>query len=268
MSFLYPNKMSISNKHIVITGAASGIGLEMAYQLSGNGNKILAIDIDEAGLDILSKKSPQIQTLNLDLTESGSVHAIFDWIQINWKTIDLFFANAGFARFGPWEETDQETFIKMFHINVLSPIETAKILKQMQANNLCKLVITASAMSYWPVPGYAGYAAGKSSLHQFVETIRSEGDGDWITLVYPGATETDFFKKAGKEIPKAYPVQSVKTVVKNILLGVSKGKKRIYPSRLFQVTMIANRVLPIFKQVYFLLERKKLRKWAEERETS
>ena len=88
--------MPISNKHIVITGAASGIGLEMAYQLSGNGNKILAIDIDEAGLDILSKKFPQIQTLNLDLTESGSVHAIFDWIQINWKNIDLFFANAGF----------------------------------------------------------------------------------------------------------------------------------------------------------------------------
>lgn len=260
--------MAISNKHIVITGAASGIGLELVNQLSTTGNKILAIDINEAGLEILIKKYPEIKILLLDLTKRESVSAIFDWVQSNWKTVDYFFANAGFAKFGTWEETDQHTFAKMLQINVLSPIETAKVLKQTQAHHPCRLVVTASAMSYWPVPGYAAYAATKAALHQFVETLRSEGDGDWITLVYPGATETDFFKSAGKEIPKAFPIQSVKTVVNNIIKGVEKSKKRIYPSRLFQVTMIANRILPIFKSIYFFIERKKLRKWIGDKKGS
>lgn len=255
--------MPISNKHIVITGAASGIGKELVHQLAGSGNKILAIDINQEGLEILPKTSSQIQTLTLDLTKQDSVSAIFDWIELNWKTVDYFFANAGFAKFGTWEETDQHTFAKMLQINVLSPIETAKILKQTQVHHPCRLVVTASAMSYWPVPGYAAYAATKASIHQFVETIRSEGDGDWITLVYPGATETDFFKSAGKEIPKAFPVQSAQTVVRQILHGVSKGKKKIYPSRLFQATMLINRILPVFKPLYFLLERKKLKNWIE-----
>jgi len=260
--------MPISNKNIVITGAASGIGKELVHQLAGNGNKILAIDIDAAGLGILSEKSTDIFILTLDLTKPDSVLEIFDWIQLNWKTVDYFFANAGFAKFGLWEDTDLETFSRMLQINVLSPIETAKILKQTQAHHPCRLVVTASAMSYWPVPGYAAYAATKAAIHQFVETIRSEGDGDWITLVYPGATETDFFKSAGKKIPKAFPVQSVQTVVRHILQGVSKGKKKIYPSRLFQATMLINRILPVFKPLYFFLERKKLRKWAKSKKDS
>ncbi|MCL6257884.1 SDR family NAD(P)-dependent oxidoreductase [Aquiflexum sp. TKW24L] len=251
--------MPISNKNIVITGAASGIGKELVLQLAGSGNKILAIDINEAGLEILSDRSSQ--NLTLDLTIPGSVLDIFDWIQLNWKTVDYFFANAGFANFGPWEDTDLETFTRMQQINVLSPIETAKILKPMQAQHFCRLVVTASAMSYWPVPGYVAYAASKAALHQFVETIRSEGDGDWITMVYPAATSTDFFKSAGKEIPKAFLVQSVQTVVCHIIQGVSKGKKRIYPSRLFQATMYVNRILPVFKPIYFFIERKKLMKW-------
>jgi short-subunit dehydrogenase len=260
--------MAISNKHIVITGAASGIGLELLNQLTGNGNKILAVDINESGLEIISNKNPEIESLILDLTEPESVRAIFDWIQSNWKIVDYFFANAGFARFGPWGETDMATLSKMLQVNVASPIETAKVLKQTQSHSPCRLVVIASAMSFWPVPGYAAYASTKAALHQFVETLRSEGDGDWVTLVYPAATETDFFKSAGKEIPKAYPVQPVNIVVKKIIAGAAKGKRTIFPSKLFQVVMVANRIIPVFKPIYFFIERKKLRKWIGDKKGS
>lgn len=249
-------------------GSASGIGLELIDQLSDKGNKILAIDINETALEILSKKHPEISSLVLDLTESTSVSVIFDWIQTNWEIVDYFFANAGFAKFGLWEDTDLTYFTKMLQINVLCPIEIARILKQSQPNHTFRLVVTASAMSFWPVPGYAAYTATKAALHQFVETLRSEGDGDWITLVYPAATKTGFSKTAGKEIPKAFPIQSVKSVVKNIIYGVEKGKKRIFPSKLFEVVMIANRIIPIFKPIYYFIERKKLKKWASNKEIS
>jgi uncharacterized protein len=252
--------MPISNKNIVITGAASGIGKELALQLATN-NKILAVDINQAGLELLKDISSHIEILTLDLTTKGSVSEIFKWVDSRWQTVDLFFANAGFAHFGSWEQTDLTTYAKMLQINVLSPIETAKFLKRMQIHHPCRLVVTASAMSYWPVPGYAAYASTKAGLHQFVETMRSEGDGDWITMIYPAATDTDFFNKAGKKIPKAYPVQSVHAVVRRIIIGVAKGQKRIYPSRLFQATMLANRYLPIFKPFYFYLERRKLKHW-------
>jgi short-subunit dehydrogenase len=160
------------------------------------------------------------------------------------------------------------TLSKMLQINVASPIETAKVLKQTQSHSPCRLVVIASAMSFWPVPGYAAYASTKAALHQFVETLRSEGEGDWVTLVYPAATETDFFKSAGKEIPKAYPVQPVNIVVKKIIAGVAKGKRTIFPSKLFQVVMVANRIIPVFKPIYFFIERKKLRKWIGDKKGS
>jgi uncharacterized protein len=116
-------------------------------------------------------------------------------------------------------------------------------------------------MSYWQIPGYAAYASSKAALHQFAETIRSEGNGDWLTLVYPIATKTQFFERAGNSIPKAFPIQSVESVVKIIIKGVAKGKIRIFPSRTFRIIQLVNRILPVFKPIYLKLEKNKFQKW-------
>jgi short-subunit dehydrogenase len=254
--------MLIRNKNIVVTGAASGIGRELVVQLYALGNQILAIDIDLDKLKELKSQNPGIEIMSLDLTCIESLIKIFSWTGENWQKVDIFFANAGFARYGIWKDLSSDDFEKLLRLNTVIPIETAKMLCITQPDAAFRLVITASAMSYWPVPGYAAYASTKAALHQFAETIKSESDGNWLTMVYPIATKTRFFEKAGNSIPRAFPVQSVESVVKNIIEGVGAGKTRIFPSRTFRIILFLNRFLPIIKPIYLKLERKKLVNWA------
>lgn len=254
--------MSFRNKNIVITGAASGIGKAILEQLALPANKILAVDINKAGLLSMNTQFPQIEILHLDLTEFGQLQYLFSWIQNQWGFVDIFFANAGIAKYGMWENVGISDIDKIFKINTLIPIETALWLKKNQKNHPFRLVVTASAISHWPVPGYAAYAASKAAIHQFSETIRSEGDGEWLTLVYPSATDTGFFDFAGESIPKAFPVQSAESVAKSIIKGVEKEKLKIYPSLVFWTVMKLNRWIPILKPIYYFIERKKLMKWS------
>ncbi|WP_194976614.1 SDR family NAD(P)-dependent oxidoreductase [Aquiflexum lacus] len=253
--------MPIHNQNIVITGAASGIGKELVAQLSALDNCILAVDIDLENLQELKHKYPEIESLCLDLTHIDNLTELFTWININWKKVDIIFANAGYAKYGSWKDLAADEFEKLLRINTLIPIETAKLLGKTQPDYSFRLVITASAMSFWHIPGYAAYAASKAALHQFAETIWSEGDGNWLTLVYPIATKTQFFEKAGHSIPKAFPVQSVEAVAKIMIRGVAKGKTRIFPSRTFRIIQLVNRILPVFKPIYLRLERSKFENW-------
>lgn len=253
--------MTIFNQNIVVTGAASGIGKELVAQLSEQDNRILAIDIDLENLQELKNNFPEIEFLCLDLTNIENLFEIFSWIHDHWKRVDIFFANAGYAKYSSWKDLAADEFEKLLRINTLVPIETAKQLFKNQPNYPFRLVITASAMSFWHIPGYAAYSASKAGLHQFAETIRSEGEGDWLTLVYPIATKTQFFEKAGNSIPRAFPVQSVESVVKIMIKGVAKGKTRIFPSRTFRIIQLVNRIIPVFKPTYLKLEKNKFKNW-------
>lgn len=252
--------MKISGKKIVVTGAASGIGKELVNQLLKFDNSILAVDLNSHGLNQLKTSHGLLDTLCLDLSRKDDLDSLFEWIGDKWGGVDIFFANAGFAHYGPWEDFGPEDLERMMKVNTLAPMLIAQRLQKHQQEPF-RLVVTASAMSYWPVPGYAGYAASKAALHQFAETIRSEGGGDWLTLVYPGSTDTAFFNHAGRNVPKALPIQSVTSVVGRIINGVILRKRRIYPSRIFRLVMLLNRILPIFKPIYFSIERRKLSAW-------
>ncbi len=245
----------------MITGAASGIGKALVQKLA-NENSILAVDISAEGLQGLKRLYPGLCLLQIDLLEEGAVEKVMEKAYALWKTIDLYFANAGFGAYGHWHEASEALLADIFRINAFVPYLTAKKLKERQVEKF-RLVITASAVSYWNVPGYAVYSASKAAVHQLAEGIRAEGEGDWLTLVYPAATETDFFQKAGKNIPKAYPVQSADNVAELIVQGVARNKKYIYPSTLFRLVLLVNRWIPLIIPIYLRLERLKFIKWSK-----
>lgn len=255
--------MPIKQKHIIITGANSGIGLNLAKKLCQLDNSILGIDLHDSQMETLKNEFPKFDYLVLDLSIVESLEEIKDWTNSHWPKVDLIFANAGFAKYQSWEDTDFRIWQNMIQVNCLIPIELAKMMRKDPNMQNCRLVITASAMALWPVPGYAAYAASKAALHQFVSAIRAESDEDWLTMVYPIATDTAFFANAGNQIPKAFPVQRTEKVVDKILNGVAKGKKNIYPSLFFYWIMKINRVFPILKPIYFWIENRKLQKWKQ-----
>ncbi|MEP0710970.1 SDR family NAD(P)-dependent oxidoreductase [Algoriphagus sp.] len=254
--------------HIIVTGAASGIGEELVRQLIPSNSQILAVDFDRIGLERLQNEFPKITILQADLSQKLGNETIITWVEGNWNRVDFCFANAGKAEFAPAESQNWKEMDRLFQLNVFSPIQIGLMIRQLFPNGVFRLIITASAMSFWTIPGYSLYAATKSALLQWARTVWLEKSGDWLTLVFPIATKTKFFDSAGKDIPTAFPVQSPSWVATAILRGTAKGKKKIFPSPLFLGMLFVTRFFRILKKLYQLFEYQKYKKWLKKQSES
>ena len=247
---------------VVVTGAGSGIGLELIRQLYPHTQSILAVDVLPDHLDRLRKEFPDIEGLVLaDLSQKEGNAPILEWIQSHWKGVDFCFANAGKASYAPAADQDWANMEQLFQLNVHSPIQLGLALKQCFPTHPLRHVITCSAIAYWAIPGYSLYSSTKAALLQWANCLWAEGDGDWLTLVFPIATATAFFDTAGNDIPRAFPIQSPQEVAKCMLTGAAKGKKKIFPSLLFKSMLFLNRLLVVLQPLATAIEFRKFKTW-------
>lgn len=243
----------IKDKKIIITGAASGIGLELCKILAKE-NKVFAVDVNKIPI------IPNVTPYNCDISREENVDMMFQEALSTLGDINIFFSNAGFAYYEYNVKTDWRHIDNIFRTNVFSSIYSLNKLKEVKKEKSFNFVITASAMSFLSMPGYSLYSSTKFALKGFSDAARFELEkGQNINMVYPIATtQTNFFNKANtKKMP--WPRQDAETVAKKIVAGVSKNKKHIFPSRLYQTMQILNNFLPILN-IYIELERKKLKK--------
>jgi short-subunit dehydrogenase len=250
------------NKRIIITGAASGIGLELVKHLFPLTKRILAVDLSKERLSQLQFQFPEIQgILCADLSIKKGNEEIMEWVHSHWSGVDFCFANAGKAIYSPAEKQSGAELSRLIQLNLTSPIELGLELVRQNSGGDFRHVITASAMSFWSLPGYSAYAASKGGLLSWAESVWAESKKPWLSLAFPIATQTRFFETAGTGIPKAFPLQNPDKVAKRILLGVSSGKKKIFPSALFRFMLIFNRFIPVILPIYRAVEFSKYKKW-------
>jgi short-subunit dehydrogenase len=168
----------------------------------------------------LSKKENVIKSFNQAIKEMG--------------TIDIYIANAGQARYGLSTELDQASKDLMMDLNVHAVIQGLELMKELRKDQPFTFVATSSVMAFWPLPGYAYYSATKSALSTYIKANRFEVNKDQrLTLVYPVATDTNFFQVSGQR-HKSWMVQTPEWVAEKVIKGIKKGKKDIYPSFLFK----------------------------------
>lgn len=252
----------ITNHNIVLTGASSGIGLEVLKILAkGEGNVILAPSLDAQS--ILKDFADNVIPMNIDVGSREGVDAIFERANevFGGKKIDLFYANAGFPYYEAYEYVDWDRIERIFNVNTVSPIYTfAKYREHLNGRN-GKLAFTISAIGKMAMPGYALYSASKFGLQGFQEAIRVEMDKNiQFTCLYPVATDTNFFKVAadGIEFEKPFPVQSPDVVARKMVSGIERGKKSVSPCFLFGVSKVLMGICPPVRTVYWKLENAKL----------
>lgn len=230
--------MLFQQQHIVITGAASGIGKALVKELAQYHCHVLAIDKDEQGLKLLMQEmassKTQVQILTLDLTNADQIQALVPMALEKLGRIDLFFANAGIALYGSFSSQDFKARQSQMMVNLVAPLEGLYQLLQVANGHPFSYVITASAMAKTGMPNYAMYAATKAALDRFADCFRFEHHpACHLMLVYPIATKTDFFN--GQDLSKIpWPTQSPQKVAQSILKGVKQKKTSVYPSLLFR----------------------------------
>ena len=251
----------ISNKTIVLTGADSGIGLEVLKLLaSEKSNKILAVDINCRNMD---KCGDNVITYQCDVSSKEGVDSIFEKAISELGSIDIFYANAGYPYYEIIDYTDWDRTKRMFETNVFSPIYTYEKYKEYLGGKEGHLAITVSAIGKMAMPGFTTYSATKFAMEGFQQGIRFELPKNMkLTCLYPIATDTNFFATANKvEFERPFPVQSPKVVAKKMVKALEKGKKSVNPSFLFTLSGVLFGVCPPIKSVYLGLEKAKFKRF-------
>ncbi len=192
----------------VVTGASSGIGLELAKQFATHGFDLL-IAAEPGGLDeaarLLEGEGASVVAVPVDLATAEGVDALYEQIQAQGRPVDAVAINAGVGVGGPFLDTELARELAMIQLNVASTVHLAKhVLRDMAARGQGRALFTASIASVMPAPFEAVYGATKAFVYSFAEAVRNElkDTGVTVTALMPGPTETNFFHRAGLDDTK------------------------------------------------------------------
>lgn len=199
---------SSSRQFAVVTGASSGIGYELAKQFAQNGFDVLIVSggegIHSAARDI-EALGAKVQALQTDLATHEGIHELQSAIEAAGRPVDAIAINAGVGVAGRFVETDLGEELNMVKLNVISTLHLTKfIVKKMVARGSGKILITASIAGTMPTPFEAVYGATKAFDRSLSQSLREElkDTGVSVTALMPGATETNFFHRAGADDTK------------------------------------------------------------------
>jgi short-subunit dehydrogenase len=237
----------------LVTGASSGIGLEIARELAARGYDLVVAAEDDgvagAGLDLFADGA-DVVTVRGDLRDPVAVERLWSATSGTGRPLDVAVLNAGVGRGGAFVDIDLDDELEVIDLNVTSTVRLAKlVLRDMVARDEGRVLVTSSIASTMPGSFQAVYNASKSFLQSFVEALQEELEDTGVTLtsLMPGPTDTDFFRRADMldttvgQGKKDDPAQVAKQGVEALLDGEGK---LVAGSLKTKVQGAANSVLP------------------------
>lgn len=163
--------------NVIITGASSGIGNEMAKQFAEKGHRVLAIARSKDKLKVLTEENSQITTLVLDLS-SNNGEDDFKKVIGDWKEIDVVINNAGQLVNKPFMETSVSDFESMYNTNVLSAIRIIQWsfdkLKKSELAHIINISSMGGFQGSSKFPGLSAYSISKGALSILTECLAAE----------------------------------------------------------------------------------------------
>ena len=200
-----------NNKTVLITGASSGIGLELARLFAKDRYNMVLVARDEDMLEetaiiLRNEGAADIMIIAKDLSLWHAAEDIYEITKKRGLKIDVLVNDAGVGEFGMFYETDLAKELDIIQLNIVSVVHLTKLyLRDMLNGEGGKILQLASIAAYQPTPKLAVYAATKAFILSFSDAIGTElrDTNVTVTALVPGATDTDFFNKAGMENTKA-----------------------------------------------------------------
>lgn len=197
----------ITNLTALITGASSGIGLELAHLLARDGYNLVLVARNRSKLESLAKElqsEHQIQATVMvhDLADASTPGAIVKQLADRSITIDVLINNAGTQVYGEFAEAALEQQLDLIQVNTTALIAlTHLLLPGMIRRGRGRILNVGSTGSFAPGPLNAVYCATKASVLSFSQALGAElaGTGVTVTALCPGATDTAFITRHGMQ---------------------------------------------------------------------
>lgn len=191
--------------YILITGASSGIGYELAKIAAKDGCNLMLAARAKSGLQSVKKellrinKNINVDTISIDLSKNSSAQTLFRHCKDNKYHVSTLINNAGFGDYGLFKDAELSKQLDMIKLNVTTLTElTHLFLPDMVEQKNGKIMNVGSIASFFPGPLMSVYFATKNYVLAFSEAIAEElrGSGVTVTCLCPGSTKTNFGKNA------------------------------------------------------------------------
>lgn len=217
----------------LITGASSGIGLELARVFARNGYDLVLVARNQPRLEQIAAelKPAQVQVLAKDLSLTEAPYEIFAAV----PKVDVLVNNAGFGVYGKFLDTALADELEMLQVNMTALVVLTKLyLPAMVAARNGKIMNVASTAAFQAGPLMALYYATKAFVLSFSEAIANElkGSGVTVTTLCPGPTATEFQKRGKMEdsgLVKGRKVMDARSVAEIGYRGLMSGRTIVIP---------------------------------------
>ncbi|GAA0464199.1 short-chain dehydrogenase [Actinoplanes capillaceus] len=251
----------------VLTGAASGIGEQLAYGLALRGSDLVLIDVDEDRLNPVAERirsahpALRVETIVADLSDRAAVESVAARVLTEHPAIGLLVNNAGIALGGRFDQVSVEQFEKVMNVNFRAPmLLTHALLPALTATPGGHLINVSSLFGLIAPPGQTAYSASKFALRGLSESLRGElaDRGVGVTTVHPGGIRTRIAESAlvGSHVPEeeiepnrkvfaallSYPADKA---AEQILRAVAKRKARLLIASSAKAPDLLARLLPV-----------------------
>lgn len=247
-------RRNLSGARILVTGASSGIGRELALQLCERGAQVLATSRRQDRLDQLASdckpRNHPLDVLAGDLTSDGFRQALVAHVTDRWAGLDVLINNAGAGAIGRFDHASSDRLRKIMEIDFFAPVELTRLcLPLLERGTRPAILNVGSVLSHRAVPNKSEYCAAKFAMRGWSESLRVEmvPKGIDVLMLSPSTTQSEFFdslvdtnpneksKSIGAMSPHRVAQLAITTLVQSkreMILSLG-GKALVWAGRLF-----------------------------------
>jgi len=243
----------IQDAHVLITGAASGIGLLLARGAALRGARLTLLDRDEAGLlaarSELRRKGGDVAVFRVDLCDRAALQATAARVLAARGPVDILINNAGIVTGKTLLECSDDAIERTFKVNTLALFWTVRaVLPAMIERGRGHVVTIASAAGLGGTSRLTDYCASKFAAVGFDESLRLElkrlGHPIRTTVVCPWYIDTGMFRGVRTRFPRLLPILRPEYVAARVLGAIEGDRKRLVMPRFVMAVLLA-RILPL-----------------------
>jgi short-subunit dehydrogenase len=240
----------------LVTGASSGIGVDLARDLAGRGHNVVLVArrgdrLEALAAELRTAHAIRAEVLTCDLTDPAALEALPARVAALDLTVDILVNNAGYGSAGQFVDLDHRSESNMVRLNCEAVVAlSGAYAPAMVQRGTGAILIVASSAAMQPIPGQATYAASKAFALSFAEGLHEEVGhrGVAVTALCPGPVATEFAGLAGMEeafakVPSFARVSAEKCA-KQAIDGLARNKRVVVPGLPIRMSAAAGRFTP------------------------